>query len=180
MISHDLPEDGLARISGYLHTNKQTLLADSGVRTWIFDDRIIGEIVWTPILPGKNDIRMAAAAAPPMQPTAAGADIRPAVIRPANMRPAPGGAYMGPATAAADMRPAPAGADMRPAMAAADMRPAPAGAARGMRPAAAAGVDMRPSTAADMRPAAAAAKILARYLPTWAQVPCASLLIVRA
>jgi hypothetical protein len=52
--SHDLPEDGLARISGYLHTNKQTLLADSAVRTWIFDDRIIGEIVWTPILPGKN------------------------------------------------------------------------------------------------------------------------------
>ena len=33
---------------------KQTLLADSAVRTWIFDDRIIGEIVWTPILPGKN------------------------------------------------------------------------------------------------------------------------------
>jgi hypothetical protein len=52
--SHDLPEDGLARISGYLYTNKQILLADSAVQTWIFDDRIIGEIVWTPILPGKN------------------------------------------------------------------------------------------------------------------------------
>ena len=43
--SHDLPDYGLARISGYLHTNKQTLLADSAVRTWIFDDRIIGELV---------------------------------------------------------------------------------------------------------------------------------------
>ena len=52
--SYDLPEDGLARISGYLHTNKHTELRDSAVRTWIFDDRIIGEIVWTPILPGKN------------------------------------------------------------------------------------------------------------------------------
>ena len=48
--SHDLPEDGLARISGYLHTNKQTLLADSAVRTWIFDDRIIKGILNESIL----------------------------------------------------------------------------------------------------------------------------------
>ena len=52
--SHDLPEDGLTRISGYLHTNKRILLADSAVRVWIFNYQIIGEIVWTPILPGKN------------------------------------------------------------------------------------------------------------------------------
>ena len=57
--SHDLPEDGLARISGYLHTNKQTLLADSAVRTWIYDGRIIGEIVWTPIMPGKKWLSLA-------------------------------------------------------------------------------------------------------------------------
>jgi hypothetical protein len=52
--SYDLPEDGLARISGYLHTNNSAALRDAAVRTWIFDDRIIGEIVWTPIMPGKN------------------------------------------------------------------------------------------------------------------------------
>jgi hypothetical protein len=45
--SCDLPVDGRARISGYLHTNKHTQLRDSAVWPWIFDDRIIGEIVWT-------------------------------------------------------------------------------------------------------------------------------------
>jgi hypothetical protein len=52
--SYDLPEDGLAPISGYLHTNNRFLLTDAAVRGWIFDDRIIEEIVWTPIHPGKN------------------------------------------------------------------------------------------------------------------------------
>jgi hypothetical protein len=53
--SCDLPEDGraAARIFGYLHTNKYTELRHFAVRRWIFDDRFIGDIVWTPILPGK-------------------------------------------------------------------------------------------------------------------------------
>ena len=52
--SYHLPEDGIAKIYGYLHVNKRSQLTEAAVRTWIFDDRIIGEIVWTPILPGRN------------------------------------------------------------------------------------------------------------------------------
>ena len=40
--SYDLPENGLAKISGYLHTNHRFLLTDAAVRGWIFDGRIIG------------------------------------------------------------------------------------------------------------------------------------------
>ena len=52
--SYNLPEDGLTRISEYLHTNNRFLLTDAAVRGWILDRRIIGEIVWTPIHPDKN------------------------------------------------------------------------------------------------------------------------------
>ena len=52
--SYNVPENGIAKIDGYLHVNKTSLLADTAVRTWIFDDRIVGEIIWTPILPGRN------------------------------------------------------------------------------------------------------------------------------
>jgi hypothetical protein len=52
--SYDLSQDGIAQISGYLHVNKTGKLTEAAVRTWMFDDRIIGEIVWTPIMPGKN------------------------------------------------------------------------------------------------------------------------------
>jgi hypothetical protein len=54
--SCDLPEDGRARISGYLHTNKHTELRDSAVRPWTFDAR-------------------ADAAAANVRPAAAGADM---------------------------------------------------------------------------------------------------------
>jgi len=52
--SYDLPDNGIAEIFGYLHVNKRSLLYDTSVRTWIFDDRIIGDIVWSPIRPGRN------------------------------------------------------------------------------------------------------------------------------
>ena len=52
--SYDLSEDGLARISGYLHTKPQFVLTDSAVRNWIFDERIKGEVEWTPVFPGQN------------------------------------------------------------------------------------------------------------------------------
>ena len=38
--SYDLPEDGLARISGNLHTNNRFLLTESAVKPWISDDQI--------------------------------------------------------------------------------------------------------------------------------------------
>ena len=41
--SYDVPEEGgIARISGYLHSTAQ--IYRSAVQTWIFDERIIGEI----------------------------------------------------------------------------------------------------------------------------------------
>ena len=50
---YDVPDDGgLARVSGYLHSSTQ--FRQSAVKTWIFDDRIQGEIEWTAILPGKE------------------------------------------------------------------------------------------------------------------------------
>ena len=52
--SYDLPEDGLARISGYLHTKPQYVPRASAVQQWISDDRIKGEVEWTPVFPGKN------------------------------------------------------------------------------------------------------------------------------
>ena len=52
--SYDLPQDGIAQISGYLHVNKKAKLTEAAVRTWMFDDRIIGDIVWTPIRPGNH------------------------------------------------------------------------------------------------------------------------------
>ena len=42
--SYVLPEDGLARISGYLHTNNRFLLTESAVQTWISHDRIKGNV----------------------------------------------------------------------------------------------------------------------------------------
>ena len=47
--SYDPLQDGVAQISGYLHVNKIAKLTEAAVRTWMFDDRIIGDIVWTPI-----------------------------------------------------------------------------------------------------------------------------------
>ena len=47
--SYDLPDDGIAKISGYLHVNKTGKLAEAVVRTWISDDRIKGEVEWTPV-----------------------------------------------------------------------------------------------------------------------------------
>ena len=52
--SYDVPYEGLAKISGYLHVNKASRLYGSAVLIWIIDDRISGEIEWTPVLPGKN------------------------------------------------------------------------------------------------------------------------------
>ncbi len=52
--SNDLPQDGIAQISGYLHVNKKGKLTEAAVRTWMFDDRIIGDIVWTLIRPGNH------------------------------------------------------------------------------------------------------------------------------
>ena len=49
-----MPDEGLAKISGYVHVSKTSRLYESAVRTWILDDRINGEIEWTPDLPGKN------------------------------------------------------------------------------------------------------------------------------
>ena len=52
--SYDVPDDGIATIDGYLHVNSRSLLANTAVSKWIFDDRIIEDIVWTPIRPGLN------------------------------------------------------------------------------------------------------------------------------
>jgi len=53
--SCDFPQDGLARISGYLHASKRFLITENTVRAWILDDRISGEIEWTPVMPGRNE-----------------------------------------------------------------------------------------------------------------------------
>ena len=51
--SYDVPgEGGLAEISGYLHSSEKITAAT--VKTWIFDGRIVGEIRWTAIEPGKR------------------------------------------------------------------------------------------------------------------------------
>jgi hypothetical protein len=33
--SYDVPDNGIAKIDGYLHVNKTSLLADTAVRPWI-------------------------------------------------------------------------------------------------------------------------------------------------
>ena len=38
------------KISGYFHDDKASRLYETTVRTWILDERIIGEIEWTPVL----------------------------------------------------------------------------------------------------------------------------------
>ena len=51
--SYDVPEEGgLANISGYLHGSAK--INATFVQKWIVDERISGEIEWTPILPGKH------------------------------------------------------------------------------------------------------------------------------
>ena len=51
--SYDVPEEGgHAKISGYLHA--AAMITEAAVRTWIYDDRIIGDIKWTPVQPGKR------------------------------------------------------------------------------------------------------------------------------
>ena len=44
-------EGDVAKISGYLHASEK--ITEAAVRTWIFDNRIHGEIKWTPVMPGK-------------------------------------------------------------------------------------------------------------------------------
>ena len=51
--SYGLPfEGGLANICGYLYGSAK--IDDSLVERWIIDDRIRGEIEWTPVFPGKH------------------------------------------------------------------------------------------------------------------------------
>lgn len=52
--SYGIPDDGIAEFFGYLHMNHEAKLAKAAVRTWMFDDQIIGDVVWTPIRPGAN------------------------------------------------------------------------------------------------------------------------------
>ena len=52
--SYDVPDEGLVKISGYLHVDKASRLYETTVLTWILDERIIGEIEWTPVLPGRH------------------------------------------------------------------------------------------------------------------------------
>ena len=52
-----MPEEGLAQISGYVHVNKKFKLREASVQTWLFDERISGEIEWRPVLPGKTGTR---------------------------------------------------------------------------------------------------------------------------
>jgi len=49
--AYDVPDEGgLVRISGYLHSTAQ--IWHSSVKTWIFDERVIGEIEWRAVQPG--------------------------------------------------------------------------------------------------------------------------------
>ena len=51
--SYDVPgEGGLAEISGYLHSSEKITAAT--VKIWIFDGRIVGDMRWTAIEPGKR------------------------------------------------------------------------------------------------------------------------------
>ena len=42
--SCDVSKDGLAKISVYVHVKNECNIPEATVRTWIFDDRIRGEI----------------------------------------------------------------------------------------------------------------------------------------
>ena len=46
-----VPEGDVAKISGYLHASEQ--ITEAADRTWMFDDRIHGEIEWIAVLTGK-------------------------------------------------------------------------------------------------------------------------------
>jgi hypothetical protein len=52
--SYGIPIDGIAQISGYLHVNKEGKLTKNAVRTWIINYQILGDIEWTPTLPGNH------------------------------------------------------------------------------------------------------------------------------
>ena len=52
--SYCIPEDGIAQILGYLHVNKEGKLTEDAVRKWISNDRIMGDVEWTPIRPGNH------------------------------------------------------------------------------------------------------------------------------
>ena len=173
--SYDLPQDGIAQISGYLHVNKKAKLTEAAVRTWMFDDRIIGDIVWTPIRPGnhgdwKQDslIRNIFAACERRDcGTDTGTRRLEDWVGKSSDEIDRGGRprYAGADAAGADIRPAAAAAEIfLPVAAALPARPPPvAVAAAEIRPPAAA-ADIRPATAgayaagADIRPAAAAAE----------------------
>ena len=48
---YDVPDEGLAQISGYVHLNRKC--RETAVRPWLFDNRIKSdEIEWRPIHPG--------------------------------------------------------------------------------------------------------------------------------
>jgi hypothetical protein len=49
--SYGVLEGNVAKISGYLHASEK--ITEAAVRTWIFDNRIHGEIKWTAVMPGK-------------------------------------------------------------------------------------------------------------------------------
>ena len=74
-----VPEDGLAKVSGYLHVNKKFLLYEATVRKWITDDRIRGDIQWNPIQPGRNGDWKD-------DPLIKGASLRPAMVAPRSRR----------------------------------------------------------------------------------------------
>ena len=50
-VAFGVSEGDVAKISGYLHASEK--ITEAAVRTWMFDDRIHGEIKWTAVMPGK-------------------------------------------------------------------------------------------------------------------------------
>ena len=46
-------DSGLAQISGYVHVKNICNITEAGVKTWISDDLIRGEMEWRPLLSGK-------------------------------------------------------------------------------------------------------------------------------
>ena len=47
---YDLPDGSNENMSGYVHVNKASRLTETGVSTWKFDERIIGEIEKIPVM----------------------------------------------------------------------------------------------------------------------------------
>jgi hypothetical protein len=45
LFSYDIPEDGIMNIYWYLHVNKRSQLSEAAVKTWIYYDLIIAEVV---------------------------------------------------------------------------------------------------------------------------------------